>query len=91
MSGSAAELAVVVGMHRSGTSLCAHMLSLMGIEMSDAIAADGSNARGHWEQPALVALHDEILRLFGRDWYDERHGFALPAGWWADPRVRGDP
>lgn len=88
MSGAPAELALVLGMHRSGTSLCAHMLSLTGIDMSDVIAADGSNAKGHWEQPALVALHGEILRLFGRDWYDERHGFALPPGWWADPRVR---
>jgi hypothetical protein len=82
------EITLVIGMHRSGTSLCAHMLSVMGLDMADQVAPDGSNPRGHWERAEIVARHDEILRLFGRDWYDERHGFALPPGWWADPRVR---
>ena len=86
--GRQSELTLVLGMHRSGTSLCAHMLSLMGLDMTDAVVPDGSNPRGHWEPPTIVAAHDEILRLFARGWYDERHGFALPPGWWADPRVR---
>jgi len=41
-------IVVVLGMHRSGTSLCAHILSAMGIDMADAIGEHPSNTRGHW-------------------------------------------
>ena len=43
-------IVVVLGMHRSGTSLCAHILSAMGIDMADEIREHDSNARGHWER-----------------------------------------
>ncbi len=82
------DVTLVLGMHRSGTSLCAHMLSLMGLDMADRVSADGSNKRGHWERSDIVSAHDEILHLFARDWHDERHGLALPNDWWVDPRVR---
>jgi hypothetical protein len=80
-------IVVVLGMHRSGTSLCAHILSAMGIDMADAIREHDSNARGHWERWEIVEFHDRILRLFNRDYYGPFHDFSLPAAWWADPRV----
>jgi len=88
MSAAPRRITMVLGMHRSGTSLCSHLLSVMGIDMAGQIASDGSNAKGHWERPEIVAFHDTILQLFGRDWYSPDHALALPAGWWADPRVR---
>ena len=88
MTEAGREITLVVGMHRSGTSLCSHLLSVMGLDMAEQAMPDGSNAKGHWERAEIVGRHDEILRLFARGWYDERHGFALPSGWWADPRVR---
>src|SRR5688572_26168212 len=83
-------IVLVLGMHRSGTSLCAHVLSALGIDMSDDIRAQPSNAKGHWERAEIVAFHDRILEHFNRGFYTPHHDFSLPVAWWADPRV-GDP
>jgi hypothetical protein len=75
-------------MHRSGTSLCSHILSTLGIDMATEIGARESNEKGHWERLEILDFQDRILRLFNRDYYGLYHDFALPSGWWADPRVR---
>jgi hypothetical protein len=86
-------IVLVVGMHRSGTSLCSHILSALGVDMADKIAGPGNasvtadNPRGHWERWEIVAFHDRILGLFNRDYWGRFHDFALPVAWWADPRV----
>ena len=80
-------IVLVLGMHRSGTSLCSHILSAIGVDMADDIGANASNARGHWERWEIVDFHDRILRLFNRDYSGRFHDFALPVAWWADPRV----
>jgi predicted nucleic acid-binding Zn-ribbon protein len=86
-------IVLVLGMHRSGTSLCSHILSALGVDMSDQIAGPGSasvtadNPRGHWERWEIVEFHDRILGLFNRDYMGHFHDFALPVAWWADPRV----
>jgi len=83
----------VLGMHRSGTSLCSHILSALGVDMADQIAGPGNtsvtpdNPRGHWERWEIVEFHDRILRLFNRDYFGRFHDFALPVAWWADPHV----
>jgi hypothetical protein len=86
-------IVLVLGMHRSGTSLCSHMLSALGVDMADKIPGPGansphpSNPRGHWECWEIVEFHDRILGLFNRDYLGLFHDFALPVAWWADPRV----
>src|SRR5258708_8029018 len=80
-------IVLVLGMHRSGTSLCAHALSALGIDMSDDIRAQPSNPKGHWERAEIVAFHDRVLEHFNRGFYTPYHGFSLPGAWWADPRV----
>ena len=85
--GQRRPIAMVLGMHRSGTSLCAHILSAMGIDVADEVAAGPSNAKGHWERREIVEFHDHILRLFNRDYFGPLHDFPLPPAWWADPRV----
>jgi hypothetical protein len=82
------EVTVVLGMHRSGTSLTSHLLSLLGLDMADEISPDANNQRGHWERWELVHLNNEVLQYLGRDFYDPRHAQALPRGWWTDPAVR---
>src|SRR5215469_2816464 len=86
-AGQRRPIAVVLGMHRSGTSLCSHILSAMGIDMADDIDAVPSNAKGHWERLEIMEYHERILRLFNRDFFSPLHDFPLPAAWWADPRV----
>jgi hypothetical protein len=86
-------IVLVLGMHRSGTSLCSHILSALGVDMADQIPGPGatspvpSNPRGHWERWEIVEFHDRILSLFNRDYWGHFHDFALPVAWWADPRV----
>jgi septal ring factor EnvC (AmiA/AmiB activator) len=80
-------------MHRSGTSLCSHLLSALGIDMTDKVPGPGAtsptpdNPRGHWERWEIVEFHDRILGLFNRDYSGYFHDFPLPVAWWADPRV----
>ncbi len=87
-AGQRRRIVVVLGMHRSGTSLCAHILSAMGIDMADDIGATRGNDKGHWERWEIVEFHDRVLELFNRGYFGPFHDFPLPVAWWADPRVR---
>jgi hypothetical protein len=82
-----AEIVTVLGMHRSGTSLCAHVLHAMGVDMADTPGASPANAKGHWERARINDLNDEVLALFGRGWAHSSHVLALPEHWASDPRV----
>jgi hypothetical protein len=84
----ARQITIVIGMHRSGTSLAAHALHRLGIGMSEDNRISSDNRKGHWERPAIVAFHDRILQVFDRGWFDPRHSLALPAEWWLHPEVR---
>jgi hypothetical protein len=64
---------LVLGMHRSGTSAIARMISLLGAGLPKKImGASDSNEAGHWEPEALVDLNDEMLREGGSAWNDWR-------------------
>lgn len=78
---------ILLGMHRSGTSLCSHILSTLGVNMADEIGVGVGNDDGHWERWEIVAFHDRILALFNRDYLGPLHDLPLPAAWWADPKV----
>ncbi|HTT79408.1 MAG TPA: Stf0 family sulfotransferase [Stellaceae bacterium] len=81
------QIVVVLGMHRSGTSLCSHVLSTLGIDMGDIIEPTAANARGHWERPDLRELQDGVLDLFARGYRSAKHDLPLPSAWWEDSRV----
>lgn len=83
-------LIVVVGMHRSGTSLCSNMLSAMGVDMSDEIGTGRGNEKGHWERWDIVNLQDQILELFDRSYWSGKHllPLPLPVDWMAEPRIK---
>jgi hypothetical protein len=86
-------IVMVVGMHRSGTPLCSHVLSALGLDMTDNKGAPGhdglneDNPLGHWERWEIVEFHDRILQFFNRGFFSPYHDFSLPVAWWADPRV----
>ena len=74
---------LVVGMHRSGTSLTMQALKALGIETgSDLMAADDFNARGYFEPLEIVAIHDELLATFDRGWGQPEHLLPIPKNWW---------
>lgn len=58
---------VVLGMHRSGTSVVTRVINLMGVPLgrADDIYNGPDNFSGHWESLALGACNKTILALFG--------------------------
>jgi hypothetical protein len=74
-------LVMVLGMHRSGTSLCANFLTELGVDMAEAAGPSPANTRGHWERSRINDLHDELFALYGMRWTDASHILGLPEGW----------
>lgn len=63
---------LILGMHRSGTSLAARMLNLLGLHTcvgDDLLGPDRRNPSGLWESDSLVKVNDALLRRVGRAWW----------------------
>jgi GT2 family glycosyltransferase len=61
----------IAGMHRSGTSMVAHVLKLGGIYFGDdqeLFEPSEENPDGYWEHVRFVGLNDEILAQLGGGW-----------------------
>lgn len=62
---------VVLGMHRSGTSMIAGILYFLGVNMGEKlIGRMASNPLGHFEDEEFVKLNDRILKLAGGSWHN---------------------
>lgn len=62
---------IVLGMHRSGTSVLARILNLMGAYMGPEGISTGANAenpKGFWERRDVRQLNDAALHSLGCDW-----------------------
>jgi hypothetical protein len=58
-------------MHRSGTSLLARMLSLMGADLPANLAGPNhANETGYWESLDINAIHEEIFNSLSLSWYE---------------------
>lgn len=86
MSARASSPVLILGMHRSGTSALAGLLSLAGVDFGERlIPADASvNAKGFWEHEEIVAVHDRVFATLGLSWQDPR---PLPDGWTQHPAL----
>ncbi|SOD40040.1 sulfotransferase family protein [Nitrosovibrio sp. Nv4] len=76
---------IILGMHRSGTSLLTGLLSHVGVKMGRRLYAPqkGVNEKGFWEHEDIVDTHDEILLGLGSQWDD-----LLPLGdKWREAKV----
>ncbi|MGE5625979.1 MAG: glycosyltransferase [Bacillota bacterium] len=74
------KMLIILGMHRSGTSLLAGSCKLLGADLGDRMMEAGQdNVMGFWEHDEIVRIHDEILERLGFAWDDVR---ALPDKWW---------
>ncbi len=63
------KLFVVLGMHRSGTSLITSCLQLLGVELGDSLLpSHKDNPAGYFEDADVNALNIEILSFLGGDW-----------------------
>jgi GT2 family glycosyltransferase len=80
---------VVLGMHRSGTSLLSNMLHVLGVDMADTTDhVSPKNPGGFWERPELVAIHDEILDAIGRPIALPSHVLPFAPAWWRSKPVQ---
>ena len=54
----------VLGMHRSGTSLVARVLNVLGVDLGPEehlMRPSSANPTGHWENKPITGINDEIL------------------------------
>lgn len=86
-TGDRQRLLAITGMHRSGTSLLARTVNLLGVSLGDTgglIPAGGSNVAGYWEPAEITRINDDILARMGGAWDIPP---VLSHGWDADPRA----
>ncbi|WP_457670758.1 sulfotransferase family protein [Thiolapillus sp.] len=79
-------LILVLGMHRSGTSVLTRVLNLLGADVGRHLlqAQSDVNDRGFWEHEELVAINEALLCVLERSWYDFR---PLPPRWCSGDQV----
>lgn len=82
---------LLVGMHRSGTSLLALMLKQLGLELGDQLLpADSNNPDGYGEDLKVVSIHRQLFRRRWHQWTSSRSSTQqrLVTGWpdwgWCD-------
>lgn len=69
----------VTGCHRSGTSAVAGIVGSLGFDIGQSeMPPHRDNPVGYWENNALVALNDQLLHAFGRNWWSLE---GLPEDW----------
>jgi SAM-dependent methyltransferase len=77
---------LIVGMHRSGTSMVARGLHAMGANLGERVdtAPDPHNPHGHWEHAEVWQAQERLLIRFGREWHSAPG--PLPQRWmeWPD-------
>jgi len=60
---------IIIGMHRSGTSLTASICQDLGVNIGTKLmGANESNPAGHFENIEFVMFHDKILKQAGGSW-----------------------
>ncbi len=62
-------LTVVLGMHRSGTSVITRSLHVLGGDTGNNLMEPWiDNPKGYWEDKSIVDLNNEMLDFLGMDW-----------------------
>jgi hypothetical protein len=79
---------VVLGFHRSGTSMTTRLLHMLGLALGphdEFLAADpDDNARGYWEPEWMIELNENVLVALGGSHLDPP---APDVDWAGDPRL----
>lgn len=85
---STAPLILLVGMHRSGTSLLGSLLPHLGVAMPGVlIAGDQHNPEGYFERRDVVDLQENLLIALDRFWAGPRGAEPLPRHWRTHPET----
>jgi hypothetical protein len=89
-TGSGRRIVLILGMHRSGTSMLARLLAALGLPLGEALLnrPTRDNRHGYWEQGEIVALHEALLDGWDRSWHGPNGLRPLPEGWLHAPATR---
>ena len=70
-AGARRRVILVLGMHRSGTSVLTRLLALCGGDLPKTVMKPNyANPTGFWEPSAIVDIHNEMLAAAGSSWDD---------------------
>lgn len=76
---------LVLGMHRSGTSMTAGILSKLGCDSAaNLMPANFANESGYFESHPIAAFNDRLLASSGSSWNDFQ---KVPSGWFSSPHA----
>ena len=72
------KIILVLGMHRSGTSLVAQLIAKWGAYMGkELMSANTYNQDGYWEYQPLVDFHEKVLQKTNNTWYAPSEAFDV--------------
>ena len=85
LSSTAKPILLILGSHRSGTSLVAQLFSVLGFDLGRTLMLPSfDNPRGFWENRKIVEVHDQLLKSFNRNWTTATF---LPKEWVSSPQA----
>jgi hypothetical protein len=85
-----APLILLVGMHRSGTSLLGSLLPHLGVALpGELIRGDQHNPEGYFERRDVVDLQENLLIALDRFWAGPQGPEPLPRHWRSHPATQG--
>ncbi len=84
------RLVIVLGMHRSGTSVTTNLLNAFGVPLSDDLMEPTAhNEKGYFESKEIARLHEAILATMGMAWNTSSLLVPYPTNWWLSAEVQG--
>ena len=75
------KLAIILGAHRSGTSLCAASIEHLGVDLGiKDHYSNEENKKGFFEQAEIVSFNNQLLSFLGGSWdnflFDSAHAIT---------------
>jgi hypothetical protein len=68
MTHSGQRTIIILGMHRSGTSMLAGSLEQAGLALGNVVTDGTDNRKGNRENRAVMAIHEDLLERSGGSW-----------------------
>jgi hypothetical protein len=88
-NGGKQRIVVVLGMHRSGTSLLTNLLNVLGVDLGkDLLAGNDFNEMGHWENESIYRTQDALMNHIAKDWGDFGMVYPFAIDWARWPEFR---
>jgi hypothetical protein len=82
------RVVVILGMDRTGTSLCMNILNALGMRLSPGLMpGDRFNETGYFEDREIYQAHQQILDACDRSWETLEAIHPFPALWWQSPAM----